>query len=164
MGCDIHAYIELRNKEFSSVWRNFGSRFSLPRHYGVFARLAGVRAEVHSEQIVPRRGMPDDAAFLTVEDNELTIINDPAHKDYCDGHHVYDEIAEKWVASGASKKTGKDRITHPDWHSHTWVTPAEFAKAIRTQHVASEYKAFLSAMRSLEKDGNEVRAVIWFDC
>ena len=53
-------------------------------------------------------------------------------------------------------------VSHPDWHSHTWLSADEFEKAI--QDLGNEkYRAALAAMRSFEADGLDARIVIWFD-
>lgn len=61
---------------------------------------------------------------------------------------------------------GAQRVTCPDWHSHSWLTTEEFGRAIRAvakPSQAQQYYALLAAMRQLEVGGNEARVVFWFD-
>ena len=68
MGCDIHLYIEYKNKmvEFDGYkysWHDFGKCINPGRNYVLFALMAGVRNYGNElPVIVPRRGMPEDAA------------------------------------------------------------------------------------------------------
>lgn len=129
MGCDIHAYVEYKEKE-QSCWYSFGC-LSLCRNYSVFSQLAGVRG--NAEPIVPLRGFPDDSGWQAQHDNAW--IND------------------------------EDRtfISHPDWHSHSWLTPEEFAQAINDIDVTPDYVACLAAMMALHNRGWKSRIVFWFD-
>jgi hypothetical protein len=72
--------------------------------------------------------------------------------------------AERWVNAGSSKYVNKDKtyITHPDWHSHSWLSADELESAFRDD-TGPDYKATLAAMRSFEKDGYQARLVFWFD-
>ncbi len=150
MGCDIHCYIEYRKPDEREPdrWRDFGGRINPGRNYAVFGFLAGVRRE--GPAVVAPRGMPADAAYESKDDNDL------------------------WVARGSSKyikdKDGKNAwVSHPGWHTHSWMTTNEFEKAVslaiaeHPQYPEPEYTAIIAAMRSFEKQGFEARVVFWFD-
>ena len=156
MGCDIHCYIEYKNKDRDS-WGHFGGRINPGRHYRIFGRIAGVRASGEFTQVAPLRGFPADAGPESSSDNHLYISEVEA--ECC----CTLADAEKWVAQGTSKwEDNKLFVSHPDWHSHTWLSADEFEKAI--QDLGNEkYRAALAAMRSFEADGLDARIVIWFD-
>lgn len=168
MGCDIHAFIEYTKEAPEQTgergWRSFGSKFHLSRHYGVFAKLAGVR-NWPDWGIVPiskPRGLPDDAAYQACEYYWL-YITPSAGERYCSKAN-----AERWVAGGVSRYRDGERhfVSDPDAHSASWVSPDEWEAMLsdpKIQGVEDAYHAFLAAMRSLESKGNEVRAVFWFD-
>lgn len=177
MGCDIHCYVEYRkhqevHDEWSRYWSGFGGRINPGRNYEFFARLAGVRGDWgDKDAIAAGRGLPDDVSWRASSDNLLTIKYSPQPGIYSDGE-VSPETAERWSKNGSKYIYLKDAagvqaekphaVTHPDWHSHSWATPTEFAKAARGCG-ACEYKALIAAMRSLERSGCEVRVVFWFD-
>lgn len=168
MGCDIHCYVEhtshRRHLDGKLRWQSFGGKINPGRHYGIFAKLAGVR-NCYESGIVPisePRGAPDDLGRYANDDNTLYIC------DYGGENHCTAKQAQQWVASGYSNYTddSRRRVTHPDWHSHSWVTPDEFGEALadpKLSNIDVEYFALLAAMRELEKRGHETRLVFWFD-
>ncbi len=154
MGCDIHCYIECRDPK-QPRWRDFGGRINPGRDYRVFEKLAGVRG--FDEPEVHPRGFPNDSAYKASDDYWL-YITDTEGDGYCTR-----EQAERYVEGGCVWcNEDKQRVSHPDWHSHSWLTPDEFERAI-TGFEAPEYKAILAAMRSFESQGCESRLVFWFD-
>ena len=180
MGCDIHMYVEHRAKDHPEFgWRPFGGRISPGRDYCLFGYIAGVRSDV--APVVEQRGFPNDPAWTTKSENHLYINDKYANEG--DEEYVTEAEAQSWVKSGCSKMIyarrdengvaqGSDQVTHPDWHSHTWLTADELEKAIELANVEYQkgnwgkvniqYEALLAAMRTLEKE-DDVRVVIWFD-
>lgn len=164
MGCDIHAYVEYKNKESGSQWSSFGDRINPGRNYHLFGMLADVRNYEEVTPVASGRGMPDDAAWGTKVDNEIRISDHDG-----DGCCTLDQAmhySKAYECRIVLDDNGKPRaVTHPDWHSHSWCTPDELELVLRklgdTYDV--EYRALLAAMRSLENDGNIVRLVFWFD-
>lgn len=162
MGCDIHCYIEYK-KPTDKQARDFGGRINPGRHYPIFAKLAGVRNYNEVTPIVEPRGMPSDAGYEAQGDNQLYIT----HTEGDD--HATPENAQRWVENGSSKyipnHEGKNTwVTHPDWHSHSWVTADEWEQAISvSDQYVDEYKAILAALRSFEAQGYMSRVVFWFD-
>ncbi len=165
MGCDIHLFVEYRRKENGATWLPFGKEFRLARDYEMFGRMAkGVRRE--PENGFAPRGVPSDMSW-SAEHEHLMFIHDGEREE---SNYVTTADAAKYVASGESQyvtKYGKDKpnyVTHPDWHSHSWLTRLEFVKCIEhADYPAPDYKAVAAAMRSLENDGLETRVVFWFD-
>jgi hypothetical protein len=165
MGCDIHVYVEFRCKG-SGLWNNFGGRINPGRHYGVFAKLAGVRD--YGDDFTPvasSRGMPKDAAWESDYDNRLFIVSGDQGED---GTCTMNQ-AERWVAQGCSHYTDerKTHVTQPDWHSHSWATADELEMVINELKIQSfdhpEYIALLDVLRSFERQGYDSRIVFWFD-
>ncbi|MDH4186827.1 MAG: hypothetical protein OEV08_07510 [Nitrospira sp.] len=164
MGCDIHCYIEYRTAG-DTHWFSWGERINLGRNYVLFGLLAGVRCE---GQIYPLRGYPDDAGQAARHDNWL-YISDQATDDEHDCTRAH---ANEWVKYGAKISADGKRVTHPDWHSHSWLTPDEFRTVLDAYTVSpgnprpgkrvNTYDAALAALDALAKDG-ESRVVFWFD-
>jgi hypothetical protein len=70
MGCDIHLYIEYKNKKvefdgYKDNWHDFGKCINPGRNYALFALMADVRNyDGQLPVIVNPRGMPDDAGLF----------------------------------------------------------------------------------------------------
>lgn len=174
MGADIHMYIEYSPKAYAETkeggerfWFTFGGRINPGRDYWLFALLANVRG---GGALFPPRGAPSDAAIAASSDNRLYITTSEGD------NYAKPEDAARWVAEGSStyilKHDGTPGwVTHPDWHSHSWLTSDELAEVFaaykdehRGQSVDIGYTALLAAMRALEDSGeNDVRVVFWFD-
>lgn len=159
MGCDIHGFVEYRQKGFADRWSPFGGHINPGRDYRVFGRMAGVRG---GEAIVEPRGIPDDLGYMADKSEKgwwLYISSAPGD--------VSPEKAQEWhkvCGKRLRPESGMPRwIEHPDWHTPSWLTPDEFASAIAVDGVDPQYGALLAAMRHLEKSGFEVRFVFWFD-
>lgn len=168
MGCDIHAYIEYREKPTKenvgyNPWRPFGSRTNLGRNYQMFGRMAGVRRE--GIAVVQPRGYPDDMGYEAEHDATLYVDDKSSEESgFCSTAR-----AEGWVKSGSSErwKGTTTRISNPDWHTPSWLTGDEFKKAIEEYQSGGEkdvsYLAALAAMKMFEAEGYESRIVFWFD-
>lgn len=167
MGCDTHMYIEYRKKG-NEDWSPYGGRINPGRNYFIFGILAQVRCE--TEFSFPPKGLPKKLAYKADHDNRL-YISDSNEEGY-----TTMERAESWVRSGSSKfindREGNPTwVTHPDWHSHSWLSTDEFEKAMefyRQQESGSkypepEYEALLSSMKCFEELGYDCRVVFWFD-
>ena len=172
MGCDIHCYIEYREKD-QEHWMSFGSKINPGRHYGIFAVLANVRNYQEGLEVLSPRGLPEDIGYAAESDSQLYIVdNETDAEEYCSR-----EQAERWVREGSSEYTDerKEFVTHPDWHSHSYVTTKKLEDALTTlkkyaegngetigHDFAIEYYAIVATMKELEKHG-EARMVFWFD-
>lgn len=162
MGCDIHLFIEYKRKDGNN-WTNFGEKFRLDRDYRMFAMLAGVRA--YGDEIKPiseSRGLPDNIAWKTRDNNRFYILGEDEEVD--GDRQVTRSKADSWVKSGASQYEDKNHVTHPDWHSHSWLTNSEYETCVNSfEDVDTDYKAVLAASKCLEDHGYDVRIVFWFD-
>ena len=137
MGCDIHLYIEYKNKKvafdgYKDNWHSFGKSINTGRNYAMFALMANVRnyySDGKLPVLVEPRGIPEDVGYIAKDDNQLYICEDEGE------NYTTMERAEKWVESGSSKfidnQEGKPTwVTQPDWHSHSWLTTSEFETII----------------------------------
>lgn len=175
MGCDIHAFVETTTtSEEKEYWNNFAEEFRLDRNYGMFGFLAGVRTD--DKPIVPARGLPTNLASTTENSAYLRISNEFAEEDgFCSL-----ENAQKYQGYGSNivMRDGKPyKVSHPDWHSHSWLTLEEFDKVIaayKARYVIgeaatdnkrwmAEYAAISAAMKVLQDFDQKVRLVFWFD-
>lgn len=158
MGCDIHCYIEYKRNGRATGWTSFGGRINPGRDYLLFTKLAGVRDYDKTGALVEPRGCPEDAGWEATTDNQLFVSTIEG-----DGNCTPAQ-AKAWVSCGGCSYTDSTKtcVTHPDWHTHSWLTPGEFAKAIRGTN-ALEYRAILATMRAFERNGCKARLVFWFD-
>jgi hypothetical protein len=191
MGCDIHMYVEYADKKrleetrkkkaegdtaAHEYWRTFGSRINPGRNYSMFGMLSqGVRSDFPNG-LVPKGMLSHDEMGYHAADDAYVYIVDDGSK--VGDNQVSLEQAQKW-ASGRWPETiiyrnGKPTfVSHPDWHSHSWLTVEEFETALENYKGLSkdiswgepiEYKALLAAMKALESTGDYVaRVVFWFD-
>lgn len=180
MGCDIHLRIEARKRvnpypSDRHEWHNVGilGEFSY-RLYGMFARMANVRAhDTYKVQFEPR-GLPDDMTdWATCESFYLQIIDNKETAEWGE-HYCLKEDAEKWVERGYSKWVDENhrRVTDPDHHSHSWLTTQELRQCFddcfkqdgtyRGNYV--EWLGLVSLCEGIESDGeHECRVVFAFD-
>jgi hypothetical protein len=171
MGCDIHAYIEYKEKE-GEEWRSFGHEyFYLCRDYDMFAVMAGVRNYKEYEPVSEPKGLPEDIAWQAKQGNTLYIV----YKDECDDEgYVTEETANDWISRGYSKMVGDRRVTHPDWHTHSWLTLNELRECFKRVEkivIGQEHPrcfdvshdCLMACMEAIEKRGYTSRLVFWFD-
>ncbi len=175
MGADIHAYVEYKYKN-GEHWMGFGGQLRLGRDYHMFGLLANVRSAQGSALFEPK-GLPCDLGFQSFDDSTLRCTNDEAlaeSEGYCSQAN-----ATKWVANGSAKWVTTDpnypRITHPDWHSHSWLTLAEYNAVLKKYKETGDgryeagYDAVLAIMKAYakvkedKKPVYDVRLVFWFD-
>lgn len=175
MGCDAHVYVEYRKKTHrENYWSGIGGRINPGRNYWMFGLIAGVRIDF-DESLEPK-GIPNNLSWSANQDNYIWISD--VYGDDDDSEYCTLEKAQQWASNGRRKIIYDDqgkpqKVEHPDWHSHTWLTTEEFKSVIeiynekdsknefRNQEV--EYEALLSMMENLESNDCEVRLVIWFD-
>ena len=180
MGADIHAYVEYSDFKtaegedyWSAVTDNFGSR-----NYYLFGLLAEVRGE--GPALFPVRGLPDGRLSYQAEGAYWLYVTDNPELANHDSYTSRDR-AERWVAENGSRADRDDdgklrRISHPDWHSHSWLATEELAAVLdhyaanvtdryaeRPGEAPVEWRAILAAMRVFEAAGKKARVVFWFD-
>ncbi len=162
MGCDIHMYLEYKNKtQEKATWRGW-PRINPGRDYLLFGKLAGVRYSDH--QMFAKRGMPSDIGWMVLSDAYLYITEEETD---ADGSCTLEQ-AKRW-GNPIIENNGKPfKTLQPDWHSHSWLSVEEFSGALektKEQEYSHdvEYFALLAAAKTIEKEGYEVRLVFWFD-
>lgn len=161
MGCDIHCYVDYKRKD-STHWNSFGERINPGRNYTLFGLLAGVRGE--NSPYYPVRGIPSDIGYCASSDYWLYISHDSKDQE----RNCSPEQAEKYIQYGSHYNEDRTLVSHPDWHSHSWLSITEFATVLDRYHTiplhpsAIEYRALLAAMRVLNEE-YDVRIVFWFD-
>ena len=176
MGCDIHMVMEYRAapgaEDPAPWWWAFGGVCNPGRDYSLFNRLAGVRGDVDGA-LIPARGLP--AAFSSEVHHEvlLSIANKPLKAGDVDweGRAVDREKAMAWIDGGSSQlvRVGDhDYVTHPDYHSFSWLTLGEYAGVLLDLHAMGEqlapgYWAIQAALATFADRGYEARVVFWFD-
>ena len=176
MGCDIHIVMEYRaapGAEYPAPWWwSFGGVCNPGWDYRLFNRLAGVRGPEHGA-LIPARGLP--AAFSSEVHHEvlLSIADKPLKVGEVDweGRAVEREKAEAWVRGGSSQLVRLreyDYVTHPDYHSYSWLTLGEYAGVLLDLHAMGEqlapgYWAIQAALATFADRGYEARVVFWFD-
>lgn len=171
MGCDIHLYVEKRQKEGLSLrWipSSFRGYFS-ERVYEMFAALNNVRNDPDwNIKPLQDKGIPDYLGFRSFYDYYITIVEDPKNrKNVCSK-----EQAEEWVRNKYSTEIEMNEIKYcsdPDWHSPNWCTVQEMEQCYNQVFKDEkgdyiEWLALINYMKTLESNGEyEVRAVFWFD-
>jgi len=161
MGCDIHGYIDyedFKDSQGKTRYSCFGDNLG-DRDYAMFGLLAGVR---RGSAIFEPRGIPENISF-TVKNKFYMFVVDGEE----DGEGFVSKLtAQKWVAQGWSKQIEDKWITHPDWHTPSWLTVKEYEQVLLAREEITDYGkpsqewyAILAAMKVL----NNSRFVFWFD-
>lgn len=148
MGCDIHCYIEYRDRENLTInggrennWRSFGGRINPGRNYGLFGLMANVRSYDEPERCLFKpKGLPEDIGHSAADDNFLYITEDENFKETgC----IFRKRAENWVNTGNSvyknDVNGKPTwVSNPDWHSHSWLSLSEYRQVLERYKVLEQ--------------------------
>lgn len=164
MGSDIHAYVE--QKEHDNWWHL--ASVSAGRNYEMFGLLAGVRG---SKPLYPPKGIPDDIGWVVQEEYTLWVTDNICD---CGERRCTPADAERWVRSGSSKWYDDKChwVTHPDWHTPSWLTMAELENVIEkfdqlyydeTHTPSRRYVAIHGMMAEMERHCIQTRFVFWFD-
>ena len=170
MGCDIHVYVEYSHD--GKYWRNLTDGIG-SRDYRMFGILAGVRCD--DLKLFDPKGLPDGQLSWNTEDANILNIAPESHPEWADTSGWTSRTsAERWISEGSSKPLYRDgvlnRVTNPDWHSHSWLTSDELSQCVdkyRTipdvKKAPSEWVGILAAMKAIEENGDQTRVVFWFD-
>lgn len=159
MGCDIHAWIEYKNK--TGEWFDFANPY-LVRDYAMFGLMAKARCEYNES--FEARGIPEDVSYGALGRYTLFVIEDEKNKNTGE---IWQKEVRGYLGCGAKFVSAK-RISNPDWHHASWLTVDEFEYCINKhrelcdwEHV--NYQATLSAMKEFKKADKDCRLVFWFD-
>lgn len=167
MGCDIHAFVEVREH---GMWHCF-AELHLRRDYRLFNLIAGVRNDGDEQPSFEPRGFPgkslskggwcDDVSWRVKDKYTVIVAPDNEQAD----NTCSAKTAAKWVKSGSSEAWHKDaegnviRVSHPDWHTPTWLTTEEVGEIVERSN-STEIRGIYQMMKAL---GGECRLVCWFD-
>ena len=192
MGCDIHAHIEhIRYPdrapgEIGSSWWSFAGLVGASRNYRVFSAFTNGEVRGYTEaapETVAPRGFPPDADWGAADeyyeqDNrqvepataqteaakwraklgdgaKVTITHGETvtwgFGEPHDGRHSHTTLSARWPGA--------------DWHTPSWLTTAEVARALESigEPVEGYWRSVLDTMRALEHNGTPARLVFWFD-
>lgn len=155
MGCDIHAYLEYQPyADDKKYWTSFGD-LHVGRDYRLFELMAGVRGKIENAVAAPK-GVPEDMSFWT-EDHYSLWVSENAGQGCCTL-----KSAEEWVKHGSSVwlNDTHTKVSHPDWHSHSWLTVEEVRKVRERYPDNCAIRMIHGAILASDKP---VRLVFWFD-
>lgn len=180
VGCDIHAYLEEHvytfDEDGKEQWHTFAS-FRPSRDYTIFALMAGVRdgwGFVENGFNFEPKGLPENVSWGVEKANTYYVQEEGQELLLEEGEKsCVRKRAEEWVKEGRSKWVADDRITDPDYHSHSWLSKEELEEVLRRvpeeggqSRLFDEIKAIIVTMEALEeKPGKKKssRLVFWFD-
>lgn len=170
MGCDVHAYLEFSDN--GTFWQSLTDSAGI-RNYRMFGIMAGVREEELA--LFEPKGLPEGQLSWQATDAHWIYVDpeDKPEQCYREGWTTKD-VAERWIAGGYSEPYYEDgvikRVTHPDHHSHSWLTADELAQCVeKYRDLFPEWKpphdfvGMLAAMQAIEANGGKTRLVFWFD-
>jgi len=191
MGCDVHMYVEYTDKKRleetrkkkaegdttkNEYWSTFGGCINPGRNYAMFGMLSqGVRSDFPNGMVPKGKLSHDDMGYHAADDAYMYIVDEGCKPG---DNEVSLEQAQEWASGGWPEtiiyRNGVPKyVSHPDWHSHSWLTTEEYEKVLENYKALSEdvswgepieYKALLGAMKTLESTGQYVaRIVFWFD-
>ncbi len=150
MGCDIHAYAEIKEK---GKWEFTGINPFDFRSYGLFGFLAGVRNYSEAEPIAKERGVPSDLSPEVSESNESWDSDGHSHswvslKELLDFDYEkkFHDMRVTRDGNGAARARSLDEAEH--------TTYREF--------LGHGYFKDLDELKELGDPAN-VRIVFWFD-
>lgn len=190
MGCDIHGpwlerYVDdVPNPRWDTV-----AEFDVSRNYVLFGALTGgeVRYDEGTFTGPKPKGFPLDADWNAADEYYLFFVEDASDGgddiDIEDAYRYVDEYGCKFVKRDWRSATLHDFIpentktgyvTHPDWHSASWLTYEELAKALEEYDIeAARHPGYnsafthahiaLGAMKVLHDAGVKTRLVFYFD-
>jgi hypothetical protein len=129
----------------------------------------GVHHEVRDALRLTLRGLPDDVADDSINEDAFTVDDAAAASDLGD---LLDDVrfctrqdAERWVASGIARFFSRGTmVTDPEALGASWATFQEFERLVsefQEEHPGHVLRALLATMASLQADGFETRLIYW---
>jgi len=150
----LQVEVQLGSTAWNKRW-NHVLRVALPESSWLGGLLGGA---------VPLRGLPTDVSAASLEEGCVHIDDRAAALDVPD--NCTRATAEKAVAMGSAVYVGgKWAITHPDYHSYTWLSAAEFQALLQSAPESSVelpiVQAVSAALSSFSAGHNEARLILW---
>ena len=136
MGCDIHAYIEVK---INNKWC-FYNRLDIQRNYEIFGYLAGVR--LPDLQNFNVKGLPEDMDFITQKENEHWNRDGHTHS-----YLGYDDLVEF-------------QTYHDDYYGEDLFKNKKYAQLGYLYGNTYDFKKFPEDYPEWVED---VRMIFWFD-
>lgn len=143
MGCDIHMYVEYRQRmaehHGSEKWYTWGDRFNPGRNYLLFGALAGVRDDTITP-IAADRGIPEDASWGVDYANKIYIRQ---NDDETEGVDL--ATAQQWAAQSfmvhnrrvvTSTRGSKATLPQTIWK---WSTSHSLQPCVRWNITAAKF-------------------------
>jgi hypothetical protein len=172
MHSNLYLSIEVSRRRRSD-WRHFLRLGDLAAAPVLHTLLGGAEvAAIPLEDRLAPKGLPADVDARTLDEDAFTVDDEWAHSDVGD---ILDDMricstaeAERWLAAGESRWIRPGfKITDPETHSHSWMTPEELEAFILTcERHNAEYVHLLrgisACMNALAHDGFDSRIVYWF--
>lgn len=175
MGSDIHLFVEYHtgDKTFESLTEG---EFNLPRCYGFFNAISGVRAAYKKKPLFYPKGLPEDVTKQAYSSYMCWIEKPPPHYDFgikkiCTLEEAirYSEYEEEELRSNI--ENGKlMKMPFPEYHSASWLTYEDLTAAlehydIEISEYPAEYQVIVNMVGTLNKASKEssARIVFWFD-
>jgi hypothetical protein len=174
MGCDIHSFAEIRNKE-TGKWEKVGDYFSLDkfdqeyykkekgdrpfdwRSYSMFAFLADVRNYDHCKPLSKPKGLPKDVC----ED-----IRSEWERWYGDGHSPSFLTAKELLDFDYDQTFWNRRVTKQTfpntWNGASLAEEGEGTIITYRENLGDWFFIHLEELKQLG-DPKDVRIVFWFD-
>lgn len=168
MGCDIHLFIEYKEKDYPGI-SNFGEEIYISRNYYLFGLMnTNIRGGV--EGGFSQKGLPENLSY-TVENANHININEEFNDD--SGDYVSLEKAKQWEKYGSkiiyNEVEKPIKVTHPDWHGHSWLSTEEFETVLEKMNKEQfgykclEADVVLAILKKFKELDIEARVVFWFD-
>ncbi|MCK4827413.1 hypothetical protein KA005_67400 [bacterium] len=168
MGCDIHGFLEVRNRD--GIWK-VKDKIPGDRNYDWFGVLAGVRNYVNTIPIAESRGVPIDASIKARKRIDSWDMDGHSHswltlKDFSE--HDWESVSIDGRMSTIDRKTGKEvgkASYNARWGSEPDLYKYEHLPRVARDLMSDSWRKFLDKMEIIAtKRGLEnVRIVFWFD-
>lgn len=174
MGCDIHSFAEIRNKE-TNKWEKVGDHFSLDqfdidfykkekgehpfdwRSYSMFAFLAGVRNYDYCEPLSEPKGIPDDVSEEVKEMYDGFSV---------DAHSASFLTTKELIDFNYDKTFWNRRVTKQtspnSWNGASLAEEGEGTVITYRENLGQWFFKHLEELKELGEP-EDVRIVFWFD-
>ncbi len=156
MGCDIHAFAEVRSKK-TGKWSDDDFRPFDDRNYSLFAFLANVRNYDCCEPIAQPRGIPDDVSDYVNEEHQTWLF---------DGHSASHLTLRELLEFDYDKTFWNRRVDKQIGPNHwTGAGLAEEGEGQVISYRENLGENFFADLKHLATLGepDDVRIVFWFD-
>ena len=169
MGCDIHGFLEIRQKSWICL-----KEIPKIRCYDIFGILAGVRNYINAKPISAPKGIPEDASEEALEKINMWVFYGHSYS-WLDWHEIksynWNQKFKDRKLSKIDKKTGKELSKALYFRGITGETEKgnyKYRFLERTAENIAEkcgWKEFFVEMKKLAMEYGEhnVRIIFWFD-